>query len=123
MRIVLGLLMLFHGFAHLVGVLVSWQLAPLEGAIYKTTLLSGRVDVGDPGMRIMGALWLLSALAFGIAAYAAFTSRSWWVTLGSTVVLVSLVLSVVAWPDSRIGVAVNLVILAALFVGTRGQLI
>ena len=68
MRIALGLLMLLHGFAHLVGMTVSWQLAPLEGAVYKTTLFSNRIDVGDAGMRVMGGLWLLTALAFALAA-------------------------------------------------------
>ena len=118
MRYALGLLMALHGFAHLVGMVVSWQLAPLEGALYKTTLLSGRVDVGDAGMRVMGALWLLTALGFAIAAFATFTDRPWWLAAAIVASLVSLAISIVALPDSRIGVAVNLLILAALGINT-----
>ena len=118
MRFALGLLMALHGFAHLVGMVVSWQLAPLEGAIYKTTLLSGRVDVGDAGMRVMGALWLLTALGFAIASFATFTGRPWFVAAAIAVSVVSLALSIVALPDSRIGIAVNVLILAALGIGT-----
>jgi hypothetical protein len=110
--------MALHGFAHLVGMVVSWQLAPLEGAIYKTTLLSGRVDVGDAGMRVMGALWLLTALGFAIAAFATYTNQPWWLAAAIVVSVISLALSIVALPDSRIGVGVNLLILAALGIGT-----
>jgi hypothetical protein len=117
MRFALGLLMVLHGFAHLPGVIVSWQLAPIEGAIYRTTLFSDRINVGDAGMRVMGGLWLISALAFGLAAYGAFTTRDGWMLTTGLASIFSLVLSALAWPDSRIGVAVNLFILAALGVG------
>jgi hypothetical protein len=45
--------------------------------------------------------------------------RSWWVPTAMGVAIASLVLSLVAWPDSRIGVPVNLVIMAALVLGQR----
>jgi hypothetical protein len=31
---------------------------------YKTTIFGGGVDVGDTGIKIVGILWLLTALAF-----------------------------------------------------------
>jgi hypothetical protein len=86
MRIALGLLMLLHGFAHL-----------------------------------MGALWLLSALAFTLAAVGALTIRSWWVNAAVTAAIGSILLSVLAWPEARIGVALNLLILGALILGVRAH--
>ena len=70
MRFVLALLLVAHGVAHLVGFVSSWKLATLAELPYKTTVFSGRVDVGDAGIRMMGALWLLAALAFLVAAFA-----------------------------------------------------
>lgn len=120
MRIVLAVLMALHGVAHLVGFVVPWRLAaPPAGVACKTTVLAGRLDLGDAGIRAVGVLWLLLAVAFWGAAAGALMSRSWWVPTAIGVAVASLVLSLVAWPDSRIGVPVNLVIMAALVLGRR----
>jgi hypothetical protein len=47
MRFVLAFFLLAHGVAHLVGFVSSWKLATLAELPYKTTVFSGRVDVGD----------------------------------------------------------------------------
>lgn len=119
MRIALAVLMVLHGVAHLPGFVVPWKLARMEDMPYSTTLLAGRVDVGDAGIRAMGVLWLLTALAFAAAALATWTARAGWLPLAVGCALVSLVLSVLALPLSRVGVGVNLVILAWLLVGTQ----
>jgi hypothetical protein len=122
-RIALAVLMALHGVAHLVGFVGSWQLAGPESTIpYKTTVLAGKLDLGGPGIRAMGVFWLLTAVAFWLAAAAALMNQPWWTLAALGVALFSLMLSIVALPDSRIGVAVNLVILAALMVGQRAGL-
>jgi CHASE2 domain-containing sensor protein len=105
--------------AHLPGFAVAWRLTTSNEMPYKTTLLGGRVDVGDAGMRVMGLLWLAGALGFVIAAVMTWRATPGWPTLTLLVTLVSLVLSVLAWPDSRIGVAVNVAIVALLLVGGK----
>lgn len=120
MRIVLAVLMALHGVAHLVGFVVPLRLAAAPaGVAYKTTVLAGRLDLGDAGIRAVGVLWLLLAVAFSVAAAGAVMSRSSWVPTAIGVAVASLVLSLVAWADSRIGVPVNLVIMAALMLGPR----
>jgi hypothetical protein len=47
MRCVLGIFLIAHGIAHLVGFVVSWRIGTLEGAVYKTTILGGMVDHPD----------------------------------------------------------------------------
>jgi hypothetical protein len=49
MRIIVGLILLAHGFAHLVGFVVPWRLMAVPDAAYKTTLLAGKINVGDRG--------------------------------------------------------------------------
>ena len=50
MRFGLAFLLVAHGVAHLVGFVSSWKLATLAELPYKTTVFSGRVDVGDAGI-------------------------------------------------------------------------
>ena len=119
MRIALAVLMLLHGIAHLPGFVAAWRPAGFGELPYKTTILAGRVDLGDAGIRVFGVLWLLIALGFVLTAAGAFTARSWWMVAVVGVALASLGLSVLEWPLARVGVVVNLAILAALLAGQR----
>jgi hypothetical protein len=108
----LGVLLIVHGIAHLVGFLVPWRIGHLEGAVYRTTLLGGAIDIGDSGARIVGLLWLGTAVLVAAAGVAVLAAYGSWRALTTTALIVSLVLSVLGWPDSRIGVAVNVALLA-----------
>jgi hypothetical protein len=119
MRFVLAFFLLAHGVAHLVGFVSSWKLATLAELPYKTTVFSGRVDVGDAGIRVMGVLWLLAALAFLVAAIAVATEAGWAVGLTVVGVIASLMLCLAGWPDARIGVAVNVGLVLLLAIGAR----
>lgn len=115
LRIAFAVLLALHGIAHLVGFLVPWRLMEAEELPYSTTILAGRVDLGPAGIRIFGAAWLLGCVAFLVASGGAATQRSWWTSLAVGAALFSLILSFLAWPEARIGVWLNLVILAGLF--------
>ena len=122
MRIALAVLMALHGMAHLVGFTGSFQLASPGTIPYKTTILAGKLDIGGPGVRTMGVFWLLTALAFLVAAGAALASWPGWVLTGLAVSLFSLLLCLIAMPDARIGAGVDFLIVAALLVGQRLEL-
>ncbi len=123
MRIVVAIFMILHGIAHLPGFIVPWRIAVLKDMPYKTTLLSGRFDAGDAGIRIIGLLWLATALAFVITGIAMMGDRPWWAVTALAVSIVSLILSLLSLPEARIGVALNIVILAGLLVsGMAGWL-
>ncbi len=119
MKIALAVLLVIHGVAHLVGFTVPWGLTVLEEMPYRTTLLAGRVDVGDAGIRLVGGLWLVMSLAFGIAAVAVLAGAEWWSRLTLWAVILSMLMCVIGWPGSRFGLLVNLLILVVLLVGTR----
>ena len=119
MRFVLAFFLLAHGVAHLVGFVSSWRLATLAELPYKTTVFSGRVDVGDAGIRVMGVLRLLAALTFLIAAIAVAAEAGWAVRFTVAGVIASLLLRLVGWPDARIGVAVNVGLVLLLAIGAR----
>lgn len=119
MRIVLIVLMGLHGIAHLVGFAESWQLSTTESTPYKTTVLSGRVDLGAAGIRAAGVLWLLAALAFGLVAVGSMMNAPWWVPAAIATAVASLVLCLVWLPESRIGIPVNVALIVTLALGRR----
>ena len=92
-------------------------------ATYRTTVMAGIVDLSETGIRVLGVFWLLTAIAFLALAGAALTQQPVWMPVALTVTLVSLSLSLVAWPESRLGVPVNVLIIVALLLGPRFGLI
>jgi len=99
-----------HAIAHLAGFAWPWWVRePLPSPPHDTAW------VGDTVMRTMSVVWLLVAIGFLVAAFVAVHAfGSWrWVTAGAA--MASLVLSVVCWPASLLGVPINLTILAMLW--------
>ena len=111
MRIAIAIVLALHGFAHIVGFAGSFGLA--ESIPYKTTVLGGTVDLGDGGCRAFGILWLVAAAAFLVASAAAMTNLEWWTKAVLVVAVGSLLLGMMALPEARIGVAIDLLILGA----------
>jgi hypothetical protein len=99
MRFILAALLGVHSIAHFVGFVFSRQIPTLADLPYKTTILAGRIDVGDGGIRAMGLLWLLGGLGFLVAVGLA-TNAPWLVPFTAFMVAVSLVLCAIGWPDS-----------------------
>ena len=114
MRLAFAALLAVHGIAHLVGFVVPWRVASLAGMPYRTTILAGKVDVGDTMIRVFGVLWLLTALALLGAAGGWIVHARWAPLFTAGVLLLSLVLCAIEWPDARIGLFINIALLAAL---------
>jgi hypothetical protein len=114
MRTALAIVLAVHGIAHLPGFLVPWRISSPPDLPYQTRLLSGTLEVGDLGARVIGVLWMMAALAFGAAAVATYRGAPRWATFALAVVLFSLILSALGWPASRIGLAVNVVLVVVL---------
>lgn len=107
MRYALSVILAAHGIAHLVGFLVPWRILSSPDMPFKTTLLAGRVDVGDAGIRAIGVLWLLTA-GFIVASAAGLALQARWAeSMMLPAVLVSLVLCLIEVPEARIGVVLN----------------
>ena len=115
MRIALALILIAHGVANLPGFVVPWRLAAPNGMTYKTTLFAGLINVGDVGIRVVGMLWLLAALALAVCGVGALARAPWWTSATLIAALFSLVLSIAGWPHSRIGVFANVAIIIMLF--------
>lgn len=119
LRWVLSIIFVVHGFSHLVGFVVPWGLGEVKDAPYRTTLLGDAIDIGEGGIRVFGVLWLIAALAFVVAGFACLTSQTWWIPFATWTAALSLVLSVLGWPEARVGIVVDVLILVLLILGSR----
>ena len=118
-RIPLSIFLVLHGLVHLMGTVVSMQLATLPGFAYKTTVLAGQLDLGVSGTWILGLLWLLAGIGTA-AAGGGLLARARWtqpVLLAATVL--SLVLCVLDWEAAKMGGIIDIAILAAMLLASR----
>ncbi len=119
MKYVFAFFLFAHGFAHLVGFIVSWKLKELPEMPYKTTLFFGKLDAGDAGIKAAGIFWLIAALSFAVSSFGAITQANWLVAYTLAAAIASTALCVAGLPDSKIGIPVNAVIIALLLWGSR----
>ena len=117
MQYIIGIFLILHGIVHLIGFLVQWKIVKTDEMPYSTKIFAGKFDVGHIGIRIVGLLWLIGALAFIAAGVGLIILLPWWYSLTLYAAVYSLFLSISGWPDARFGVFVNLIILAFLWIG------
>lgn len=112
MRILLACLLIAHGVAHVVGFLGAW--APT-----RTTLIGDRIDLGTRWIKLVGLLWLAGAIGFGVAGVATLANAPWWSTAVMGLAGSSLTLCILQLPQTKVGIVLNAVIIAALVGGQR----
>ncbi len=117
-----GVFLALHGLVHLMGAASYLKLATVEGLPYKTTVLGGRLNLGESGAGVFGLLWVLAALGFLLAAAAHLFGWAWWLPWWRpaliAVTLLSLALTVLDAGAAKAGIVVNLVILALILLPT-----
>ena len=107
---VLGVFLVLHGVAHLVGTSASFdRAADGDPAEY----LAGTWTLSDPALlRLAGVVWALVAVAFLYAGAVAWLRRPEWPRVLAVVSLVSLALCVLALWAAVIGVVIDVALLA-----------
>ncbi len=100
-----------HGLIHLMGATAYLKLGSVQGLVYKTTVLGGRLDLGEFGIGAFGALWAIAALGFILSVAAMLTNQTWWRPILLSVTLLSTVLTLVDSSVASVGLLVNIVIL------------
>lgn len=118
-RIAFAVFLFLHGVAHGVGFAAAFQLGDFKEKAVDTTILAGALDVGLVGARLLGIVWLLVGLAFAFTASVIWRDGSGWPQLTALVAGVSLVMSVLGWPQAKAGVFINLALLAGLVTSAR----
>lgn len=114
MKIVLAVYIFIHGFAHLVGFLSYWKLLKDPNMPFKTTLFMDRIDVGNTGIKIVGLIWLLVAMAYAYVGIILLKQYISWYFYAWIVTIVSLVLCVSGYPDTKYGILANVILIVFL---------
>jgi len=111
-RTVAAAILAVHGLVHALGFVALWQIAEIEGIAYRTTVVDGRLEIGETGARILGLAWLALVPAFLFVAYGLVRGRRWALPAIGIVTALSLVVSILGLPDSRAGLMIDVAILA-----------
>lgn len=112
MYVTFAILLLAHGFAHLVGFVGPWGMA--SSAAPQSALLAGRISAGVVGMRIVSVLWLGGSLAFTAAAIGVLRHAPWWPGFTFGAAVASLLLCILGLPQARLGIPINIAIILVL---------
>ena len=112
-RRIAAVLLALHGVIHLIGFVVPWRIATLEGFVYRTTVFNGALDVGDVGARVIGLIWLGLTFGFLAAGFGVWRRKRWAVGLSGVLAIVSLIVCLLGLPETAAGIAIDGVILVA----------
>ena len=111
-RIAAAMALAGHGLIHLIGFVVPWGIATVDGFPYRTTALAGAVDLGDAAARALGIAWLACAVGFVVAGIGVVRRATWAVPLTAALATLSIAVCVLGLPETAAGIAVNAAILA-----------
>lgn len=109
-RIVIGLLLVIHGFAHW-HITTAWNSQPTE-----VSWLLRNLGLDQAAIHSLGTvLWVVTLLAFIATGFVLFSGLSWWRPLAMASALISLLTIALYWqPNMVIGAAVDVGTLVAL---------
>ena len=113
LRIAAAAVVAAHGLIHLIGFVVPWGIAAVEGFPYRTAVLGGAVDLGDGGARLLGLAWLACAVGFVIAGIGIWRRAAWALPLTAGLALTSVAVCALGLPEAGAGIVVDLAILVA----------
>ncbi len=107
-RLLFALLVVVHGFIHLMGFAKGWRFAELPQL---TQAIS----------KPLALLWLLAAMLLFATAAALYLWPRWWWAVGAVALAVSQVVIITAWTDARYGTVANVILLIGVGFGFLSQ--
>jgi hypothetical protein len=113
MQTVLAVFVALHGLAHLVGFAGAWQLGEPGRVLHKSNIFGGRFKLSSSQLRLAGLLWLICALAFIVVAVLQHAVSPFFPAVALGVAATSGLLCLAFLPEARIGLAINVMIIAA----------
>ena len=110
-----------HGLVHLIGFVVPWRLAKVEGFAYRTTAFDGVIELGETGALVIGLAWLAIAVGFVIAAVGVWEARAGAIPLVGLLAAASLAVCVMGLPETVAGIVLDVAILGAVAWASRAH--
>jgi hypothetical protein len=116
MRIVVAVGLALHGLLHLIGFVVPWQIAQIDGFPYATSTAWRDIALGDQGAKLLGVCWLVAAIGFWVAALGVAQGTPWATLAIAATAALSAVLCVGVAPVANAGFVIDVMLLAAAIV-------
>jgi hypothetical protein len=117
-RWIFGIFLILHGFAHLPGVLGSWNLGDFEDVSRQPNILLNHAS--DGVIYLLGALYLVAGVSFIAAGIGLLRRASWWLMALAVALPLSFLVTTLWWRDAMIGLVLNLIVLAVLAAAVFG---
>ncbi len=114
LRLAAAAVLAVHGLIHLIGFVVPWELASVQGYPLKDSVLSSSIAVSDMTVHVLGVLWLVAAIGFVVAAVGLARRATWSIPLIALTSVVSIVLCVLGSPEAAAGAVMSAAILLVL---------
>lgn len=112
LRLVAAVALTIHGLLHYLGTAALWRVTAVQAYPYTTTVLDGRFDVGEAGVGVLGALWLLGGALYVGAGLAVALSSTRTLPLLTVAAIMSGILCLLGMPFTAPGATVDGVLLA-----------
>ncbi len=109
MQLIFFIIILFHGFIHLLGFIKAYELASIAQLTQSVS-------------RPAGILWLLTTMLFIASALCFIFNYEYWWSIGITAIIISQILIIFSWSDAKYGTIVNIIILIPLIVSFMNSL-
>jgi hypothetical protein len=113
-RILFAVALFLHGLVHMLGFVVPWGLAEVDGLPCPTSAAWGRIPLRPRGVRVLGMGWFMGTLAFALAAAGVWTHAPWGSTMAAVAATYSLALCILGSPAAAAGIPIDLAILTIL---------
>lgn len=114
MYIALAALIALHGMAHMVGFAAPFGY--MKNPPPMDSLFVNRLALSSGGMKVLGIFWFAAAVVFVVAAVGLVRRTAWWAPVTLVACLLSIALSVAFLPYAKIGLLVDLLLIAFLYV-------
>lgn len=115
---VFAVFVVLHGLVHVIGFTVPWGLGGLRGSEYSTRILNHSLEVGDTAVKGIGLVWLATAIALVVVGVWLWRGHPRALRTTIALLLGSAVLCTINLPGSAMGLAIDVVLLALLAVGS-----
>jgi len=113
MYIALAALIALHGMAHMVGFAAPFGY--MKNPPPMDSLFVNRLAITNGGMKVLGIFWFAAAIIFVVAAVGLFRRTAWWAPVTLVACLLSIALSVSFLPYAKIGLLVDVALIAFLY--------
>ena len=95
-KLIMALIIAFHGLGHIMGPLVTFGVLKTEGFGGASWLLSDRLNLNQTTQKALSLLWIVALIGFAATAYGLWFGLGWWRMLAWVNVALS-VLVIGAW--------------------------